>query len=449
MNFLNQLKLSLLYPLQIRRLQIHDLIAAILIVGCTVLAWQGLSSVPFHPDESTQIYMSHDVLLYIQNPTSLVWEGETPPDHRTNLRMLDAPLTRYLIGTSLLISGQSYPTHDWDWAKTWEENQLAGALPSENILVTARRGITILIPLTLILLYIALRQSTNNFTALVSVLLLGLHPLYLLHGRRAMAEGTLIFAIALFVFSLAYSKRHPWLLGVAAALAFNAKQSSIALLPSAVIAGLVISRDSTKKMVKNISVIFAFFFFITIVLNPFLWAHPIQATQIAIQQRANLMQAQVLDIENIAPEKILHTNTQKIAAFIGQLFLAQPSFAEVGNYLENTKFSEEIYLSNRLNTWLSGWIAGTVLLILAIFGFVISLLKVIFHKRYQTENTQFIMLLLIATILQGTMLIVSLPLPWQRYYLPCLPFAIIWTSIGIFELINATYKALKPNGDSL
>ena len=74
------------------------------------------------------------------------------------------------------------------------------------------------------------------FTGLSAALLLGLNALVLLHDRRAMAEAALTFGVLLALWSFLTGKRHPWLIGLGLALAFNAKQTGLVLLPVGLLA---------------------------------------------------------------------------------------------------------------------------------------------------------------------------------------------------------------------
>src|SRR5512140_1759946 len=100
---------------------------AVLLV--TLLYWAGLASVPFHPDESTQIFMSADFDTLFRQPGSLAW-SPTPADPARQLyRLLDAPLTRDLIGAGRTLAGLPATSIDWNWSLTYADNAASGALP--------------------------------------------------------------------------------------------------------------------------------------------------------------------------------------------------------------------------------------------------------------------------------------------------------------------------------
>ena len=68
----------------------------ILIVSLVYLA--GVSSVPFHPDESTYIYMSSDFETFFRQPSEVFWQPEKSDELRQHYRLLDPPVLRTWIG---------------------------------------------------------------------------------------------------------------------------------------------------------------------------------------------------------------------------------------------------------------------------------------------------------------------------------------------------------------
>ena len=82
----------------------------------------GVKQVPFHPDESTNLYMSSDLSAFFNNPARLFWTPENSDELRMRYRVLDAPLNRYLVEISRTLNRQTALESDWDWSKTWDEN---------------------------------------------------------------------------------------------------------------------------------------------------------------------------------------------------------------------------------------------------------------------------------------------------------------------------------------
>lgn len=75
----------------------------------------GLGTVPFHPDESTQIFMSADLERFFENPADLFWQPHQINEQRQRYRLLGAPLPRYVIGFGRLVAGRLAPLPtNWD-----------------------------------------------------------------------------------------------------------------------------------------------------------------------------------------------------------------------------------------------------------------------------------------------------------------------------------------------
>ena len=163
----------------------------------TALALWDVASVPFHPDESTYLYMSSDFDLLLTDPLSLAWTPDQVGNWRTHLRIVDAPLVRYLLGLGRNLAGLPALPVDWSWMKSWEENQAAGALPSPQLLASGRLALALLLPFSLGMIYKIGSRLHGPLTGLLAALLLGSNALLLLHDRRAMANRCSLSACSL------------------------------------------------------------------------------------------------------------------------------------------------------------------------------------------------------------------------------------------------------------
>jgi 4-amino-4-deoxy-L-arabinose transferase-like glycosyltransferase len=401
----------------------------------TIAYLSGIKDVPFHPDESTYIYTSSDLEMFVQQPSALYWRAGQDEDKLLSYRMLDGPLNRILIGLGRAIMGKPALQNDWDWGQTWEENQQAGAMPSADLLQTARVSIAVLFPLSLLLLFLAVQRTANTFTAWVAVILLASNALVLLHTRRAMAESGLLFATILLMYSLTRVERRLWLTAIPAAFAICAKYSLAALAPVGLVPMLVqyirAADRSFFRLVRQGIIYGVLLLGILFLMHPYLWAQPVQALQAAVQKRQALSFAQSSD----RPEQRLDSPGYRLIGMIGSLYLTPPIFQEVGNYIENTAEVEKVYLANPLHSLFRSIPAGGILLFINLFGFIIACRKVVTGE--QTEKQRRLIFLLAATVVQTLALLVMIPLAWQRYYMPLVPFACLWTAYGIDQLRQA------------
>jgi hypothetical protein len=405
-----------------------------LIVLAAITIWYmvGVPAVPFHPDESTQLFTSGDVNIFLNRASDLYWRPDNENDPRQRYRELDAPLNHTILALGRWLAGQPALPVDWDWAKTWQENEQAGALPTPELLLAGRIAVAALFPFSVFFLFLAVRRAANDFAAWVAALLLATNALVFLHTRRAMAEGALLFTLTLSMWTLVKAEKRPWLIAVPVALAFCAKQSLVALVPAGLLAvlwlpGVQNIAFGKKKITQQFgqAALYAITFIaIVFLLNPFLWSQPFPAAQAALHARQALASAQTAD----RPDQALDTPGRKLVGLIGSVYITPPIFAETGNYLAETSAAETAYLSNPLNALFRSIPAGGLLLIAGLFGFALGFRRLVQPAAGDRRRPG---LLLAAALIQTLALLVLIPLPWQRYYLPVVPYACLYAALGI------------------
>lgn len=430
----------------------YEGLVVVLIGLLTTFALWGISQVPFHPDESTQLFTSQDFTTFFQNPLSMTWSPSqgTSTDPVERLRrhyhLVDAPLTRYLLGLGRTVAGLPALPIDWDWSRTWDENRQAGALPEARLLSAGRITITLLFPFSLFFIYQLGKAISGVGAGLLAMLLLGLNTLFLLHGRRAMAEGALTFGVLMALWSFLKGDRYPWLAGLGMALAFNAKQSALGLFPVGLLAVAWPAEMIPPRPAKIITAIVQYlgvFILLTFLFNPFLWRDPLHALNASLAARQDLMQRQVADALRLAPEKALSSPEIRAAALVANLYLTPPAFAEVSNYLEQTADAERAYLAIPGHNLMRGLIGGSMMLLLTLFSVIIACLRLAREritrvksgaKVVHNRQSRALALLLLAILCQAVSLILFIPLPWQRYVMPLVPLTCLWSgyAIGLF-----------------
>ncbi|GAB4527218.1 MAG: hypothetical protein Fur0018_12740 [Anaerolineales bacterium] len=411
--------------------------ALALITAISIFALSGLNTVPFHPDESTHLFTSADFETLISHPAALGWQAARQDDPRQRYRLLDAPLMSLLPGLGRRATGLPALPSDWDWSRTWEENAAAGALPSSSLLTAGRAAITLLLPLTLWLLYLSGYALGGRRVGLVSVLLLGLNPLALLHARRIMGEGALLFGVSFVLWVLlAAPRRHRvWLLGLALGLAINAKQTALALLPLVLWADgrPPLAMPRLKASISRALLCLATILMLTALLNPVYGRQPAAALRDAVRLRAELAARQSADIARLTPGAWLDSPAKRLIALTGNLFIVPPQFAETGNYTAETAEAEQVYLSNPLHDWGRGLGGGAFFLALTLLGMGRAAREIWKGRAAlgETRHTQNLVWLWGATALQGGALLLMIPIPWQRYVIPLLPMTVLWQAYAL------------------
>lgn len=416
-------------------------------IAISMFYFMGTANIPFHPDESTQIFMSSDIEHFFARPADLFWSPDKETDIRQKYHELDAPLTRYIIGIGRFITKQPALPSDWNWGGTWAENKAAGALPDKKLLNTSRYSVALLFPLSIFMMFFIGKSIGNRFVAWSSVLLFSGNSLVLLHTRRAMAESVLLFTIILFLFLIVTLKDNPYALSISSALAFSAKQSAAVFFILGLISIFWLAKNASTKMKisKNFGIYILIFLLTTLLLNPFLWSDPINAGLAAWEARSDLIDRQVTTIGNLDPNKALDSIPKRAVSLIAQIYFTPPATAEVGNYLEFTATLDKKYTENYFHHIFSGFITGGILIFLSLLGFFSTLIKII-RSRSNFMKNRLLILVLIGSILQTCALFSLIPISFQRYYVPLVPFLSLWIAFGlnyIFELISKRISIIK------
>ena len=413
-----------------------------------VFLLSGVESVPFHPDESSLLYQSRDLEALFNNPSSLVWSPDRSGELDQTYRLLNPPIPKYILGLGRMLAGfdSEDVNVDWNWSASWEENVAASALPDPNLLHGARIASTVVLLGSLLPLTAISRKLAGNKLAIITVLLFGINSLVLLHGRRAMAEGSLIFGTSLAILGLLEAGERPWLTGVGVAVALSSKLSAGALLPIGLIAVLWPGEKSKEDLGPRIrrgitySIVVIL---ITLILNPILWANPVGGISRIWNSRVDFAERQKEIIESFSPGQLLETPTQRFAGMLVMLYIRPPQTSEVANYIEQTESDEEAYLAHPLNTLTSGIIVGSLTMLLTTIGIGSASLELI---GSDAEKKRKVALLILGTFGQVIAILAVNAIPFQRYYLPLLPFILIWMAIALRAVPTGIKKAAQKMG---
>ena len=413
--------------------------AAILVITALYLLTVG--AVPFHPDEATQIFMSSDIESVFTQPASLFY-SQTPADAlRQNYRLLDAPLSRWLIGAGRSITGQSALAADWDWSKSWQQNEAAGALPADDLLWVSRVSVAWLLSLTLFLGYRTGRILGGEVMGWLMIVLISINALALLHARRAMAESALLFTVTWFTYALAKKETHPLLLVLPAALAVNAKQTAAGLVIIALLAVWLYSSSLPwRKRLSHVLQGALLVLLVSYALNPVAWKNPAAAARAALAARSDLATRQTETIRAVSPELLMQSPVQRAAGWLVYLYISEPAVADVANYINDTRASEQAYFSNPMHNFLRGIGGGMLMLLLSLSGFLYAA-----HTAVKESSRRApLLLLLLASLTCFLSLALLIPLPFQRYTILLVPFSTLWTAF----FLNGLFKRLHKNREA-
>jgi len=410
------------------------------LIGLIISFWfflyfNSLPDVPFHPDESTQIFMSKDVRLLFNNTSELFYEDNPVDQVEQNYRLLDAPVTKYTIGTFLIFNGLQSLKSDWDWTKTWDENK--SSIPTTAQLLTSRISIALFFPISILLFFLLLKEFFKDKYLIITlgIVMFAFNSLLLLHTRRSMAESPLIFFLLLSLYALLkLPKRYLYFSSIPIALAINSKQTLLFLIPLAILLIILNYKNQLVKLLIQCILFFILISGIHIALNPITWSDPIKTLSTMVKIRRELTMDQKLAIQSVSPEFIVETFPEKLIAYIGQLYILEPQPQEIGNYDSELRNSITHYFNNTLFKGLLRTMAtGVIYFMISIIGLFSS------SKLLSNKNK---LILMGGWILFSIEVLLFNQIPFQRYYLPAIPFTIILFLFGL-EFIRLNILKIK------
>ncbi|HPH95959.1 MAG TPA: hypothetical protein PKW33_04625 [Anaerolineaceae bacterium] len=393
--------------------------------------------VPFHPDESTQLFTAGDFFLYFSNPLSMVYQPDLEADLRQNYRLLDAPMVRYTVGMALFLSGQKSQAVDWNWSLSWKDNDRAGALPAPQTLLASRFLISLFFPCSLILIFLIGRKMGGISTGLLAAFLFSSNALILLHTRRAMSEGGLVCFVLWFLFLLLHEKTPSWLLGLAAALCVNWKLSTAPLAAIPLLYLIWREHGHLPGRAKQAAIYLGCFLALHFLLNPVFWANPASVLVKAAEARQQLLTAQTRAMENASSGIMLASPAERAVGMIAHLFYAPPAIQDIGNYTLDLQEQTQNYLNNPLHSLLRSFAGGSIMLILFFTGAMLLVMR--FIKQRQSSD----LLMLLAFGLQMGSLIAAVTLPFQRYWLPLVPFTCLFSAFALSQTGKIALQAFQ------
>ena len=421
----------------------------------------GATLVPFHGDESTQIFMGRDYFyLFADGDFSKVIfddSGAQRADEQ-HLRLLNGTVAKTIFGWVAHSLGLAIDeiNDQWFWGRDYEYNRSSGRIPDAPLLNAARLTAALQLALAAAAFFHVLRLSLNRPTAYIASALFTLHPNMLINGRRAMMEGSHILGLTLVLLAGVWliRERKWWtyaLLGVCSGFAIATKH------PNAIICALVFLAVSAEPVwhlllqrgpsqrahFRNLAGIAAAGLaacLTFLLLNPAWWSAPLRMPALVLSLRSDLLQIQV-DLfggyESVG---------EQARGFFHFVLAGQHQYFEVGQWAGYDVISAQIEAYER--SGLAGFLfGGTVLygfvyLALAIFG-ALTLAR---DSRIAGDCKRLLLLWIGGSAL-FTLLVT--PLPWARYYLPLVPALIVLASQALFTIATTIRKRIGPQADGI
>ncbi len=432
---------------------------ALWIVVLAVYIIAGASLIPFHGDESTQIFMGRDYYyLFVEGDFAKVFYDRnlsTRQDEQ-ELRIINGTISKTVHGwlaANMGLRPDQLNGH-WDWSLDYATNRDSKRIPDLQLLQRARFASAVQLSMAALVLFFFVRMTIGRPAAYLASAVFTLHPAILFNGRRAMMEGSLLLGMVLVLLAAAWLIRErKWrcfvLLGCASGAAIAAKHTNafvvavVFLACASVIlveaaqspAGALRShiRALAKLLLSGILALAVFY-----LMNPAWWQAPIEVAGEILALRVDLLEEQTDKYGGYA------AFDERVQGFARFVFGTEKQYFEVSEWANIEEIGAQIdaYEASGLagiDTG-SGDRMGIVTLGLAILG---TLLIV------RDPNIDWRQRWLLLIWGAGIMLItfVFTPLPWQRYYLPALPFVIMMAAFAAARAMEMLLKLVKTRLD--
>ncbi|MGJ3237694.1 MAG: ArnT family glycosyltransferase [Anaerolineae bacterium] len=407
------------------------------------LSIAGISNVPLHGDESTQIYMGRDFYYHAQGVNEQIvfrdWETLSPEEAtEQQLRLLNGTLPKYLFGAVAYASGYTFEqiNQQWVWGAGWAWNHANGHVPADDLLWRTRLMSAVLLGVSAVGVFLLGRTIGGRGVAYHASAYYTLNPAVLLNGRRAMMEGAMLaFTVLAVLMAVIALRRGAWrdylLLGIVSGLAVASKHTAVVTIATLFVTGAIwivyqrraITQQITRLIVAGVLSLLVFFG-----LNPAWWANPPGAVRTVLELRQDLLTGQVGFFGGY------ETLNDQVTGFLYQSFIVLPMYAETdtdGFYSEQatriTRYDRSLVSGVSLG---GSAIGAGVLIALVMIGCV----YVWRSSRFDSVSRWVLSAWLLAMIILTLLLT---PLEWQRYYLPIYPVIAIFGALGLMGLLTA------------
>jgi 4-amino-4-deoxy-L-arabinose transferase-like glycosyltransferase len=423
------------------------IVDGVLLLLAAVYVLLGAADVPFHGDEGMQVYATTDFFTAFVDghPAALMTTPPYPIDSPQQLRLINGSVQRYTAGAVLHLNGHN--TGDlpnapgWNWGLPYAANVDGGWLPKDSVLHKARWTSAAFFALGLLPMFGLGGWFGGRPAAYAAVVLTALHPVLLLNVRRAMMEGSLLAFALLTAWAAVWlvrrwssdgDARGAWgLLTVAAGLTLASKHSG-ALVLVGVWGGLLASvwtlsarrwRRVGALLASGLTAIALF-----VALSPALWSNPPARLLDLARARTDLLEIQTA-IEADAPMPFI----ARVGWPFAQAYAA-PVYSERADWYADPTLNAAMaaYEQNGLAGVRGGALLSGVVVALTVIGLAV--------RRDRA------LLILAGWLLLGVLLLLSNPLPWQRYYLPLMPAWTLGAGVGVSVLWERIARAVGRRG---
>lgn len=429
------------------------IIDALFISVLAVYILAGTALTPFHADEATQIYMSHDFAYqFLQGDLNQVIYHDPPisPQEQA-LRMINGSVNKYLVGLAWHLAGLSVEqlNEQWDWGADYHCNMTTHHAPSQALLMASRIPSAALLATGVLWIFLIGIQLGGRPTAYLASLFYALNPLLLINGRRAMMEGSFIAFTLLAVLAaigwIKASDNRIWLaallFGIASGLALSSKHTALfVVIPLFTACFLSALARSIRKNTRQVGILALVSLLLTGVLtalvfyflNPVWWGDSLARAGEVLAARGQLLSGQTAAFGGYSDIGAA------ASGFFRQAFIGLAQYFEVAGWENHIGDQIAAY---EASPWRGIAIGGSIVGGLILFALTLVGLARLFLKSPTAYGVRMVVLVWVAAALASTLLLT--PLEWGRYYLPAIPAVGMLAAYGLAGLAEALTGKLR------
>jgi hypothetical protein len=428
------------------------------LIGLAAYVLIGVAYVPFHGDESTLTYMSHDYYDLVQkrdiDPVLYRDHPRDPSDQK--LRIINGTVGKMAMGFAWDMAGLTVKdlNQPWDWGAPWDWNLRDGHKPGDDLLRAARWSSALLLVLGVWALFGIVRLTEpHRIAAYAASALYVTTSAVLLNGRRAMFEGSHLGFALLAVLAATYlvkEQGHPaktrrklliWsaLFGALSGVAVASKHTAVITIGVAYLAvitdpliwpGTATLRQRIRsynlRRLLRFALIPVLGMLVFLALNPAWWSNPLTMPDNVLVVRRNLLNGQAAAFGDY------QRTGEGVKQLVNNAFFAHTQYYEADRWQD--------YIADEIAAYDGQWYAGRgggLIGGAALIGlFAAGLVRLI--PRWREDTVWLALISLVGTALA---LLMTVPMNWQRYYLPLhAPVAVV-AGIGLNFIIQ---KARRP-----
>lgn len=423
------------------------LIDTLLLLALMAYITLGAEAVPFHGDESTTIWMSRDFDRVILQGDFDSVAYEPPPRRNTeqHLRIITTNVSKLAMGLAWWCTG--YEAGDindqWHWGHDMAWNRDNDRMPESRLLLITRLTSAWMTAISVAFVLAAARlvgrRILTNPLAIGAVgwgaaFLYATHPAVLVNGRRAMFEGGLLLGVTMVAWMVLWlvHRRPGWasyvLVGIITGFALSTKHSAVftvVLLYSGLVV-VALRQQAFRRELMKIAMATMVALLMFFVLNPLWWSQPLDMPTITIEQRRMMLDEQAAlygDYEDVLA---------RLTGLWDQSLRPAPQYFEAPFWIEYDGVQNEI--AGYDNSLLAGWADDVVIFGVRLLLVLAGLWLLI---RQRTRLTLLVLWWLVGLLV---VTLITVPMAWQRYYLPLQPPLTMVMGLGLGMLIELWFR---------